>query len=69
MARAALFACYGALLMGCQSVPLLDGEYLPGRPPPAPHALLLFEETEATNEAVKQVVLRHVPPGTPIKEA
>ena len=40
MARGALVACYSALLMGCQSVPLLDGEYLPGRPsPPAPRVV------------------------------
>lgn len=57
----ALFCC--AILSGCQTVPL-------GRtPPPQPPLISLFEQTPADCDALKQVVLRHIPPGTPIEQA
>ena len=62
-------ACCFVVLTGCQGVPVLDGSFVPGPTPRARHAIVLFEETEATNDAVKQVVLRHVPPGTPMAQA
>src|SRR5437660_277409 len=68
IAGATLLVCCCALLAGCQGIPPLDNPY--GRPPaPARPAILLFEETETTEDAIKQVVLRHVPPGTPIPQA
>ena len=68
IARPTLLACCCAVLAGCQGFRVLDHSLvLPKVPAQSP--ILLFEETEATEDAVKQVVLRHVPPGTPIAQA
>jgi len=62
-------ALVGAALVGCQGMPVLDTPGSSGPPPNVRHAIVLFEEIEADSEAVKQVVLRHVPPGTPLDRA
>jgi hypothetical protein len=42
----------------------------PANPPaPKPPAIVLFEEVEAEPNAVKEVVLRHLPPGTAMERA
>jgi predicted nucleotidyltransferase len=64
MTRISLFLCC-ALLAGCQTIPT---SWAP-TPPPAPHTILLFEETPPKCDAIKQTVLRHIPPGTPIEQA
>jgi hypothetical protein len=65
MWRALLFGCF-AFLVGCQGVPVQLA--LPPNPKPQP-AIVLFEEIEPNREAVKQAVLRHLPPGTPVERA
>ncbi len=67
IARALLASCC-AVLAGCQGLRVLDHSMVhPNVPTQSP--ILLFEETEVTEDAVKQVVLRHVPPRTPIAQA
>jgi hypothetical protein len=53
-----------AAMAGCQSVPMRTSSA-----PVPEHTIQLFEEVAADREAVRQVVLRHVPPGTPIAQA
>src|SRR5579872_6726528 len=66
MARVSLAVCCCAALAGCQGLP--DRPAL--APPPKPrHTVSLFEESEPDNEALRRVVLRHVPPGTPVDQA
>jgi hypothetical protein len=68
IARPTLLACCFAVLAGCQGIRVLDHS-LDHPNVPAKSPILLFEETEAAEDTVKQVILRHVPPGTPIAQA
>ncbi len=66
MARVSLACCCCAALAGCLGVPAPFAK----PPPPVPlHTILLFEPVEAEREALRQVVLRHIPLGTPLDQA
>jgi hypothetical protein len=84
MRRSLILVCC-SLVAGCQNLPVLDCHYggdwreaAAVRKDPqrsgsgqcnTPRTIVVFEETPADSEAVKQVVLRHIPPGTPIDQA
>ncbi|HEY7328357.1 MAG TPA: hypothetical protein VH592_11985 [Gemmataceae bacterium] len=60
-----LFCC--AILSGCKTAPL---GWTPSAPPPShPPTISLFEKTAADRDAIKQTVLRHISPGTPMEQA
>ena len=61
-----------ALLAGCQDVPLVDGHSPVARDDsflPKQRTIRVFDEVEAKSEAINQLVLSHLPPGTPIAQA
>jgi hypothetical protein len=60
-----LFCC--AILSGCETIPL--GRTSSPPPPSHPPTIILFEKTTADRDAIKDTVLRHIPPGTPIEQA
>jgi len=67
---AVLAACSLVGLAGCQDIPILDRSYVSASVARAEHpTILVFEETEATCDAVKQTILKHLPPGTPLAQA
>jgi hypothetical protein len=67
MVRPAIFlvACCCVAASGCQSLPVQTTT----KPPPPQRTIALFTEVDAQRDAVKQVVLDRVPPGTPIAKA
>jgi hypothetical protein len=60
-----LVGCCCAALPGCQSTPVQTAT----PPPPPPHTIALFSEIEPKRDAIKEAVLRRLPPGTPMVEA
>ncbi len=60
MSRPLLFACLFAALAGCQGRPLRPVQAPEAKPRPT---VFLFEEIEPDPNAVKQTVVRHLPPG------
>jgi hypothetical protein len=66
MTRFTILLC-STILSGCQTIPPGWAPSPPPRPQPPP--LSLFEKTTADPDAIKQAVLRHIPPGTPIEQA
>jgi len=56
-----------AILSGCQTIPLGWAPSPP--PPPQPPTISLFEKIVPDRDAIKQTVLRHIPPGTPMEQA
>jgi len=56
-----------AILSGCQTIPL--GWAPTPSPPLQPPTISVFEKTTADREAIKQAVLRHIPPGTSMEQA
>jgi hypothetical protein len=66
MTRFSILLCC-AVLSGCKTIPL---GWTPSPPPPShPPKISLFENTTADRDAIKQTVLRHIPPRTPMEQA
>jgi hypothetical protein len=56
-----------AILSGCQTIPVGWAPTPP--PPPQSPTINLFEKIVPDRDAIKQIVLRHIPPGTPMEQA